>query len=717
MLSKQEAPMKQSFVFSFLCKSCLTKSLEDAGFRQASVDVGFQVLADYFGAVVDESGLYKKIDSFAHHASEAAKMIPLQDWDKYKEVTLVKYIGRQGSSRKLYHAVNEQQLTDDERNQYVLLSTFTAEQLESMWIGADVRQNISATLIGSVTRPILVIWTVILSLMGIALYTLKDFVKSLKIRWINFLDKIDAYDNRTIHQKTIILIIVFVVFDWLSKFLVWYFTDSILDNTDIILNASEEGLNPEDKTGIVDPILRELSVFILLAQVTILFLTGNFDVSPIYHVISPVGPILGAIASIIYFFNVFLKLEHKDNTPFLKLLKIWAFAFYFGGVFGNTLNALMNGLINYFNTIRVLDWIHVSFSDGDGFTSNLADLFIGLSVDLAIVYFFIRRLQAPVLYLKIEYYLKKLRLKKISGGSLIPTIHAGYVNGYRPPILTYDLILSPHGRTDNNVRHVFHGHTDNEHSLLNEAGRNDAHEMALKLWELIGDDFSQNPDNYVFIRSPLRSTDQTAQAFVRLVRKKLGRNISVPVIVDPGLIKINLGHWDGMTEDHLIEFSDVEFGKALQYRYSGNVVVRSNKNGAEHFLQFLYRVKRWLTGKNKRFVGKKVIAFIDGTFTNAVEIIMQTDGAPVEDGVILHNKYEPVRDGPTIIRWNHQGFVHLALLAVIAMSAFLFVGLGQIYWDYWMLAWERVIHYDPLWWIGYMFIAGTITHGGKQIWR
>ncbi len=96
-----------------------------------------------------------------------------------------------------------------------------------------------------------------------------------------------------------------------------------------------------------------------------------------------------------------------------------------------------------------------------------------------------------------------------------------------------ELLLVRHGETDWNRDGRFQGHAD---PPLNEAGREQAHELARRLEDVHFD---------VVYTSDLRRAVETAEIIAA------GRDM--PLTADPGLREIDVGSWSGLTREEIEE--------------------------------------------------------------------------------------------------------------------------------------------------------------------
>ncbi|MFT5207462.1 MAG: broad specificity phosphatase PhoE [Candidatus Omnitrophota bacterium] len=229
----------------------------------------------------------------------------------------------------------------------------------------------------------------------------------------------------------------------------------------------------------------------------------------------------------------------------------------------------------------------------------------------------------------------KVLQAKIMGFEVIDE-EAGWIDystDYITDELDYELAIIAHGNTQNNLDGVFHGLTDNKNSVVLDQSIEDIWKGAKAWWLTYGQEYIQSPDNFVFITSPLRRTDQTFQVYKyyieqRLTEKGITREISA--IVDVGVREINLGSWDGLTiEEVRAKHGDLEYKKALAFR-SGDVFVKPGLRG-EAFVDVLTRTRNWMLSKNEDYAGKLVFVFGHGIFENAASIVQRNKIVELSD--------------------------------------------------------------------------------------
>jgi len=258
-----------------------------------------------------------------------------------------------------------------------------------------------------------------------------------------------------------------------------------------------------------------------------------------------------------------------------------------------------------------------------------------------------------------------------------------YRKGYQPPALLYDLTIVPHGTTDANARGVYHGRSNRKsENRLNKDGRDESTEGALVLWGAISADVAATPDDFVFMKSPLRRAGESSKFLVDTANKE--SNISLAFQVDLNAKEIDFGNWDGKS---IQELDGADRKNAQAYR-DGNVFVRP-ENG-ESFVMFLARVRNHLEELNEKYKGKHVVLYGHGTFTKAVQILMRTPAPgsrpvverrkiPVFRGLPLHFLRKPETKESTAAIFG-AGAIARSFIAPLFLNTpykLLFLGVGR----------------------------------------
>jgi broad specificity phosphatase PhoE len=156
------------------------------------------------------------------------------------------------------------------------------------------------------------------------------------------------------------------------------------------------------------------------------------------------------------------------------------------------------------------------------------------------------------------------------------------------------LVFIRHGETDWNVEHRLQGQQD---VPLNEVGREQARRNGRALRQIAG------IEAYDFVASPLDRAVET----MRILRTELGLPPD-DFRVDPGLIEITFGAWEGFTLAELsVEQADnVHQRQADKWHYV--------PPSGESYAMLSERVARWLAG-----VGTDTVAVSHGAVGRAIQ--------------------------------------------------------------------------------------------------
>ena len=189
-----------------------------------------------------------------------------------------------------------------------------------------------------------------------------------------------------------------------------------------------------------------------------------------------------------------------------------------------------------------------------------------------------------------------------------------------PQLVVEQLVMVPHGKTPSNVKLLFQSHAEGPDGQLLQASLDDAALGADEFLAGWGARLRERPSDFVFLRSPLHRTAQTADVYVR---KMAEQKLPTPEIaVDEGLLEINQGSWHGKSVDQL---SGANQWSARKYR--GGSFFAAPPDG-ESNLDVLERCREWLlsTLTQPAVRGKVVVVFGHGTYQNAAETLLLTFG-------------------------------------------------------------------------------------------
>ena len=120
-------------------------------------------------------------------------------------------------------------------------------------------------------------------------------------------------------------------------------------------------------------------------------------------------------------------------------------------------------------------------------------------------------------------------------GSISLSTHAA------PELAIERMIMVPHGKTPSNVNLLFQAHTEGPNATLLPESLNDAAEGVAEFLDTWGSRLRKTPSDFVFLRSPLHRTAQTAQVYKEAIAAAMPEHPPIEVEVDAGLLEINQG--------------------------------------------------------------------------------------------------------------------------------------------------------------------------------
>ena len=225
-----------------------------------------------------------------------------------------------------------------------------------------------------------------------------------------------------------------------------------------------------------------------------------------------------------------------------------------------------------------------------------------------------------------------------------------YQPDYQPPTLAVErLICIPHGRTPSNQKLLFQSHDEGPNAALLPESFDDAAAGAAKFFETFGERLTRRPSDFVFLRSPLLRTAQTAGVYAEIAKTTLGV-ASLAVAVAPGCVEIDHASWHGKS---VAELEGDDARAAARYR-EGSFFAAPPPPG-ESNLEMLARCEAFLGELSERFPGKVVVCFGHGTFQNGLETLLQSlPGTPSPAAVFTR------KPGASHLR---RGFPHDVFIA------------------------------------------------------
>ena len=208
------------------------------------------------------------------------------------------------------------------------------------------------------------------------------------------------------------------------------------------------------------------------------------------------------------------------------------------------------------------------------------------------------------------------------------------------------LVMIPHGRTPSNQKLLFQSHAEGPDSILIPESLKDCELGALDFCANWGARLRSRPSDFVFLRSPLVRTAQTAEVYWRVLKENGFPTTDVEV--DEGLLEIDHASWHGCTP------AELGNDKAAALAYRSGCFFASPEDG-ESNVDLLERCQEWLSQLNDRARGKTVVCFGHGTFQNGIETLLQSlsgaQGGPLPPAAVFTR-----RPGESHLR---RGFAHL----------------------------------------------------------
>lgn len=196
-----------------------------------------------------------------------------------------------------------------------------------------------------------------------------------------------------------------------------------------------------------------------------------------------------------------------------------------------------------------------------------------------------------------------------------------YSSAYSPISLDLEaLIFIPHGRTPSNEKLIFQSHEESSNSKLLPTSLAETAEGAEVFLAQYSDRLTHQPTDFIFLRSPLERTAETAEIYLEVMR---GRIPTAPNIqIDSGLLEIDHTSWHGQTVSDIQD--NEERALAMSYRAGSFLAAPSD---GESNLDLLLRCNTWLQSIQKKYPQKVVCVFGHGTFQNGIETLLCSYGA------------------------------------------------------------------------------------------
>jgi broad specificity phosphatase PhoE len=220
--------------------------------------------------------------------------------------------------------------------------------------------------------------------------------------------------------------------------------------------------------------------------------------------------------------------------------------------------------------------------------------------------------------------LEALGLATTAAGELCFGAGSPVTHEAKLPAALETMIMVPHGRTPSNEKLLFQSHEEGPNATLLPASLEEAAAGAEEFWKTWYERFREHPSDFIFLRSPLHRTAQTAQVYMdTLLRLDAnGCDAAPSVQVDAGLLEINHASWHGCCVDDL---AGADRAAAEAYRNGSFFAAPSD---GESNLDLLERCSAWLSELRHGVCASKkvIVVFGHGTYQNAVETLLRTYG-------------------------------------------------------------------------------------------
>ncbi|MEN8174160.1 MAG: histidine phosphatase family protein [Pseudomonadota bacterium] len=215
--------------------------------------------------------------------------------------------------------------------------------------------------------------------------------------------------------------------------------------------------------------------------------------------------------------------------------------------------------------------------------------------------------------------------------------HIGYADGRAVFTPRMPLWLVRHGETHINLRRdaegwAFSG-TDDEQNQLTGRGRQQAQELASRLWNTLGADVLDRK-RIIVITSALPRAKDTATPFIAMLES---RGVDSVVRIEPRFNEIDLGAWN----NRLFSELPAESERMKRWRFHADAVLCPADG--ECFLQMMVRTKEALEDCTREFASEIVVVFSHAT---AISAIRMNTGDP---------EFE---DANGVLRWTGKGLKH-----------------------------------------------------------
>jgi len=240
-----------------------------------------------------------------------------------------------------------------------------------------------------------------------------------------------------------------------------------------------------------------------------------------------------------------------------------------------------------------------------------------------------------------------------------------FAEGVNPVVQpTFELVSSRHGASLGNEKYILQG-DKNEFPLnyLSKNGKQQAEIAARELFDLLGED-KIRAGKVVYVVSELARAQQTADAFIKLARERLG--IDLEYTVEPANNEFCFGKWGNNDRKTFAEGQDkakIDWHRRWKDGYSAT----ARPLEGETFLEVIYRMKKMLEKFNRAYRGKTVVVFDHGTCITAKRVLLGDKFLVNEDGMINWQKAN-FANGEVRDLTNPEGMVFSAKKAALILD-------------------------------------------------
>ena len=223
-------------------------------------------------------------------------------------------------------------------------------------------------------------------------------------------------------------------------------------------------------------------------------------------------------------------------------------------------------------------------------------------------------------------------------GNVLLNVQTGqikYAEGAEP-VLTADFELWSlrHGASYGNEQYILQGDRNEPVNHLSETGQKQAVMGAEDLFEQLGEERIRS-GNIVYVASELVRSQQTADAFVKLVKDRLG--IDIEYSEEALDNEFCFGEWGNQDRKTFVEGEHkdrIEWHRKWKEEFSAT----ARPPLGDNFLDVIARNKQMLEKFNEQYKGKTVVVFDHGTCITAKRVLLGDKSLVNKDGVINWQK-------------------------------------------------------------------------------